>query len=197
MFVVKCKNRDENDNDLLRMIGKLYFRVTRSYMPKVCATLAPTVLSNSMNILNEITLNTDGDKDIEEDMIDEDEFKQWWLGHKELRTALFGKLQARAVLRDVGRVLNMPFGQVDRICKLVPNNPANPVTLAEALETEPGGLETVGRQRRTVTDATLVGVGRLHNLASGITIGFELAWATARLELLGHVGTQQQRLLWC
>ncbi len=49
----------------------------------------------------------------------------------------FGKLQARAVLRDVGRVLNMPFMQVDRICKLVPNNPANPVTLAEALETEP------------------------------------------------------------
>ena len=49
----------------------------------------------------------------------------------------FGKLQARAVLRDVGRVLNMPFMQVDRICKLVPNNPANPVTLAEALESEP------------------------------------------------------------
>ena len=41
----------------------------------------------------------------------------------------FGKLQARAVLRDVGRVLGMPFGQVDRLCKLVPNNPANPVTL--------------------------------------------------------------------
>ncbi len=49
----------------------------------------------------------------------------------------FGKLQARAVLRDVGRVLNMPFGQVDRLCKLVPNNPANPVTLAEAIEGEP------------------------------------------------------------
>ncbi|MHA7872121.1 MAG: DNA polymerase III subunit alpha, partial [Hyphococcus sp.] len=49
----------------------------------------------------------------------------------------FGKLQARAVLRDVGRVLNMPFMQVDRICKLVPNNPANPVTLSEALQTEP------------------------------------------------------------
>ena len=40
-----------------------------------------------------------------------------------------GKLQARAVLRDVGRVLQMPYGQVDRLCKLVPNNPANPVTL--------------------------------------------------------------------
>ncbi len=49
----------------------------------------------------------------------------------------FGKLQARAVLRDVGRVLQMPYGQVDRICKLVPANPANPVTLAEALEIEP------------------------------------------------------------
>ena len=49
----------------------------------------------------------------------------------------FGKLQARAVLRDVGRVLQMPYGQVDKICKLVPNNPANPVTLAEAIAGEP------------------------------------------------------------
>jgi len=49
----------------------------------------------------------------------------------------FGKLQARAVLRDVGRVLQMPYGQVDRLCKLVPNNPANPVTLEQALESEP------------------------------------------------------------
>ncbi|MEO1206205.1 MAG: DNA polymerase III subunit alpha [Pseudomonadota bacterium] len=48
-----------------------------------------------------------------------------------------GKLQARAVLRDVGRVLQMPYGQVDRLCKLVPNNPANPCTLPEALEMEP------------------------------------------------------------
>ena len=49
----------------------------------------------------------------------------------------FGKLQARAVLRDVGRVLQMPFPQVDRLCKLVPNNPANPVTLKEAVDGEP------------------------------------------------------------
>lgn len=49
----------------------------------------------------------------------------------------FGKLQARAVLRDVGRVLQMPYSQVDRICKLVPNNPAAPVTLAEAVKLEP------------------------------------------------------------
>ncbi len=49
----------------------------------------------------------------------------------------FGKLQARAVLRDVGRVLQLPYGQVDRLCKLVPNNPAAPVTLAEAIAGEP------------------------------------------------------------
>lgn len=49
----------------------------------------------------------------------------------------FGKLQARAVLRDVGRVLQMHYNEVDRICKLVPNNPANPVTLEEAINMEP------------------------------------------------------------
>jgi DNA polymerase III subunit alpha len=49
----------------------------------------------------------------------------------------FGSLQARGVMRDVGRVLEMPYGQVDRICKLIPINPTNPVTLARAIEGEP------------------------------------------------------------
>jgi DNA polymerase-3 subunit alpha len=58
-------------------------------------------------------------------------------GHDRVAAIItFGKLQARAVLRDVGRVLGMPYGQVDRICKLVPNNPAKPVTLKQAIETE-------------------------------------------------------------
>mgnify|MGYP001169604663 CR=1 FL=1 len=48
----------------------------------------------------------------------------------------FGSLQARAALRDVGRVLEMPYGQVDRIAKLIPNNPAKPTTIAEALVSE-------------------------------------------------------------
>ncbi len=56
-----------------------------------------------------------------------------------------GKLQARAVLRDVGRVLQMPYGQVDRLCKLVPNNPANPVTLPEAIAGEPKLQEEIDR----------------------------------------------------
>jgi DNA polymerase III subunit alpha len=49
----------------------------------------------------------------------------------------FGKLQARAVLRDVGRALGMPYGQVDRICKLIPSNPAAPVTIEEAIDADP------------------------------------------------------------
>ena len=49
----------------------------------------------------------------------------------------FGTLQARGVLRDVGRVLQMPYGQVDKLTKLVPQNPAAPVTLAKAIEGEP------------------------------------------------------------
>ncbi|MBX9777974.1 MAG: DNA polymerase III subunit alpha [Xanthobacteraceae bacterium] len=49
----------------------------------------------------------------------------------------FGTLQARGVLRDVGRVLQMPYGQVDKLTKLVPQNPANPVTLKRAIDDEP------------------------------------------------------------
>ena len=49
----------------------------------------------------------------------------------------FGTLLARGVMRDVGRVLEMPYGQVDKLTKMVPQNPANPVTIAQAIEGEP------------------------------------------------------------
>jgi DNA polymerase III subunit alpha len=49
----------------------------------------------------------------------------------------FGKLKARAVLRDTGRVLQMPYGQVDRLCKLVPNHPQDPYDLPRALANVP------------------------------------------------------------
>jgi DNA polymerase-3 subunit alpha len=88
----------------------------------------------------------------------------------------FGKLQARAVLRDVGRVLGMPYGYVDRICKLVPNNPAHPVTLKQAIEGEPQ-LQAMISEDESV--ARLVGIAsRLEGLnrhasthAAGVVIG--------------------------
>jgi DNA polymerase-3 subunit alpha len=49
----------------------------------------------------------------------------------------FGTLLARGVMRDVGRVLGLRYGEVDRLTKLVPNNPANPITLERAIEEEP------------------------------------------------------------
>ncbi len=45
----------------------------------------------------------------------------------------FGKLKARAVLRDCGRILQMSYGQVDRLCKMIPNHPTDPWPLPRAL----------------------------------------------------------------
>ena len=45
----------------------------------------------------------------------------------------FGKMKARAVLRDTGRILQMSYGQVDRLCKLIPNHPTDPWPLPRAL----------------------------------------------------------------
>ncbi|MCA1907573.1 MAG: DNA polymerase III subunit alpha, partial [Magnetospirillum sp.] len=96
--------------------------------------------------------------------------------HQVAQIITFGKLQARAVLRDVGRVLQMPYGQVDRICKMVPNNPANPVTLEQALDIEPLLKEA---QDRDETVARLLDLGmKLEGLyrhasthAAGVVIG--------------------------
>jgi DNA polymerase III subunit alpha len=88
----------------------------------------------------------------------------------------FGKLQARAVCRDVGRVLQMPYPQVDRISKLIPMNPANPVTLQQAIDGEPRIQE---ERDRDPTVKRMLGIGlKLEGLyrhasthAAGIVIG--------------------------
>jgi len=49
----------------------------------------------------------------------------------------FGSMNARGVLRDVGRVLQQPYPITDRLSKMIPNNPAAPTTLGEALKIEP------------------------------------------------------------
>ncbi len=88
----------------------------------------------------------------------------------------FGTLQARAVLRDVGRVLQMPYGQVDRITKMVPANPADPWTLERTLNEVPQ-LRMMAEDDETVAD--LIAIARnLEGLyrhasthAAGIIIG--------------------------
>ncbi|MBO9517303.1 MAG: DNA polymerase III subunit alpha [Porphyrobacter sp.] len=55
-------------------------------------------------------------------------------GHDKVAQIItFGKLKARAVLRDTGRILQMSYGHVDRLCKMVPNHPTDPWTLPRAL----------------------------------------------------------------
>ena len=88
----------------------------------------------------------------------------------------FGSFLARGVLRNVGRVLEMPLGQVDKLAKLVPQNPANPVTLAQAIESEPKLAEAAeqdGRVARLLTiSRTLEGLySNASTHAAGIVIG--------------------------
>ena len=55
----------------------------------------------------------------------------------------FGKLKARMALRDVGRVLGLPYGHVDRLCKMVPFDPSRPLTLKESIDREPRFKEEI------------------------------------------------------
>ncbi len=76
----------------------------------------------------------------------------------------FGTLGARAAIRDVGRVMDIPLPEVDRIAKNVPNIPGKPVTIPEALETVPSLQEAYGSSdyiRELIeTAAKLEGVAR-------------------------------------
>ncbi|MDC3055247.1 DNA polymerase III subunit alpha [Candidatus Pelagibacter sp.] len=49
----------------------------------------------------------------------------------------FGKLKARMVIRDVGRVLGLPYGFIDSICKMIPFDPSRPMSLQECINVEP------------------------------------------------------------
>jgi len=68
----------------------------------------------------------------------------------------FGRLKARAVLKDTGRVLQMSYGQVDRLAKLIPNHPTDPWTLERSLN----GVAELEKEYRSDPD-----VKRLLDLA--------------------------------
>ena len=88
----------------------------------------------------------------------------------------FGSFLARGVMRNVGRVLEMPLGQVDKLAKLVPQNPAHPVTLKQAVADEARLQEAVKTDERV---AQMIAIAeRLEGLysnasthAAGVVIG--------------------------
>ena len=76
----------------------------------------------------------------------------------------FGTLGARAAIRDVGRVMDIPLPEVDRVAKLIPNIPGKPLTIPEAVESVPAFkqiYETAPYLRELIdTAAKLEGVAR-------------------------------------
>mgnify|MGYP005810887219 CR=1 FL=1 len=88
----------------------------------------------------------------------------------------FGSFLARGVMRNVGRVLEMPLGQVDKLAKLVPQNPAAPVSLKQAIEGEPRLKEAAEAEPRVAQmlkiAETLEGLySNASTHAAGIVIG--------------------------
>jgi DNA polymerase-3 subunit alpha len=87
-----------------------------------------------------------------------------------------GSLQARAAVRDVGRVMQLPFSLVDRIAKLIPNPPGKPVSLTDAIGTEPR-LQQIAEQEDKVRQlfATVEKIEGFYRHASthpaGVVIG--------------------------
>ncbi|WP_417804879.1 DNA polymerase III subunit alpha [Thalassospira lucentensis] len=74
------------------------------------------------------------------------EYVQKKYGHDRVAQIItFGKLQAKAAVRDVGRVLSIPYGYVDKICKMIPGDPAKPIPLKEAIDMEPD-LRRIARE---------------------------------------------------
>jgi len=60
----------------------------------------------------------------------------------------FGKLKARMALRDVGRVLGLPYGHVDKISKMIPFDPSRPLSLQESIDREPRFKEEIKNNKK-------------------------------------------------
>ena len=80
----------------------------------------------------------------------------------------FGKLKARMALRDVGRVLGLPYGHVDKICKMVPFDPSRPLTLQESIDREPRFKEEIRNNKKVkkLLDLSLKLEGLNRNMAT-------------------------------
>jgi len=88
----------------------------------------------------------------------------------------FGKLQARMALRDIGRVIGLPYGRVDQLCKMIPFDPSRPLSLAESIAVEPRILQAVKDDQniKKLINFSLKLEGLYRNIAThaaGVVIG--------------------------
>ncbi len=90
----------------------------------------------------------------------------------------FGTLASRAAVRDIGRVLEVPYGEVDSFAKLIPFNPSNPLTLSESIKSERTLQERISSDERisNIIDISLKIEGSHRHAsthAAGVVIGHE------------------------
>ena len=90
----------------------------------------------------------------------------------------FGTLASRAAVRDIGRVLEVPYGEVDSFAKLIPFNPSNPLTLSESIKSERSLQERISSDERisNIIDVSLKIEGTHRHAsthAAGVVIGHE------------------------
>ena len=80
----------------------------------------------------------------------------------------FGKLKARMVIRDVGRVLGLPYGFVDSISKMIPFDPSRPQSLSQCIASEPRLQKLVKEDQRVkkLTDLSFKLEGLNRNVAT-------------------------------
>ncbi len=88
----------------------------------------------------------------------------------------FGKLQARMALRDIGRVIGLPYGRVDQLCKMIPFDPSRPLSLAESIAIEPRILQAEKEDQniKKLINFSLKLEGLYRNIAThaaGVVIG--------------------------
>lgn len=125
----------------------------------------------------------------------------------------FGTLGARAAIRDVGRVMDIPLSEVDRVAKLIPNIPGKPVSISEALEQAPelkalydetpylhdlidtaGQMEGVARNAGThaagviITDRPVIDYVPLHRPTSGAEDSPIRTVTQFEMSVLDHLG---------
>ncbi len=90
----------------------------------------------------------------------------------------FGTLASKAAVRDIGRVLEVPYGEVDSFAKLIPFNPSNPLTLSESIKSEKSLQERINSDERisNIIDVCIKVEGTHRHAsthAAGVVIGHE------------------------
>jgi DNA polymerase-3 subunit alpha len=90
----------------------------------------------------------------------------------------FGRLKARMAIRDVGRVLGLPYGHVDKISKMIPFDPSRPLTLQESIDREPRFKEEIRSNKKVekLIELSLKLEGLIRNMAThaaGVVIAGE------------------------